>query len=434
MRICRSFMLLVAFLLAVPAGAEEVIRMGEMLNLQRAVEISRTRHPNVLAARRSVDASESRIGQARANYFPQIDATAGYSRVDPVSSGSNRDSAFGSFETSRSFDQYSGSITLRQLLFDFGKTGAQVGVQRMNAAAVSEDLMNVESQIVLNVKQAYYNVLRAQRSRDVAIETVKQFEQHLEQAKGFYEVGTKPKFDVTKAEVDLSNAKLNLIRAENALRLSRVSLNNAMGLPDAPEYEVEDNLAFRKHEITISEAVGRACENRHDLLALGRRTAAAEESVNLARKGYFPVLSGSASYNRAGQDFPLDDGWSAGVALNIPIFSGFLTKHQVAEAKANLEVAKANEEALRQTVILDVQQAYLNLIEAEERIANTELTVIQATENYEIASGRYAAGVGNPIEVTDAEVALANAKTGHIQALYDYKVAQATLERAMGLY
>lgn len=128
-----------------------------------------------------------------------------------------------------------------------------------------------------------------------------------------------------------------------------------------------------------------------------------------------------------------DGGWNAGVALSIPIFSGFLTKYQVSEAKANLNILLANEEALRQNVLLEVQQTYLNLTEAEERIVTAEITVRQARENHEIATGRYAAGVGNPIEVTDAEVALSNAKASQIQALYDYKIAAASIEKAMGV-
>ena len=122
-----------------------------------------------------------------------------------------------------------------------------------------------------------------------------------------------------------------------------------------------------------------------------------------------------------------------GLAVSIPIFSGFFTKHQIAEAKANLLVLTANEETLRQNVLLDVQQSLLNLTEAGERITVADLTARQAQENFDIANGRYAAGVGNPIEVTDADVSLSNAKTAYTQALYDYKVARATLEKAMGV-
>jgi len=105
----------------------------------------------------------------------------------------------------------------------------------------------------------------------------------------------------------------------------------------------------------------------------------------------------------------------------------------VEEARANVNVLKANEESLKQTIFLEIQEAYLTLRAAEEAIPTAKLGVEQAQENLDIANGRYTAGVGNPIEVTDAEVGLTNARTYHIQAFYADKVAQASLEKAMGI-
>lgn len=421
------FILLLIFI-PVKAGAEEVIKQGESLNLERCIEIALKKHPNIIAARNTVDVNQSRIGQAESNYYPQIGWASGYSRNKSSFVSRNMERSF----TNRAFDEYSSSFTLSQTIYDFGKTTTQTRIQRFNLNSSRSDLENVSDQVIFNVKQAYYEVLRAKRNRDVASETVTQFEQHLEQAKGFYEVGLRPKFDVTKAEVDLSNARLNLIKAENALRISRVTLNNAMGVPDAPEYTIEDILFFQKYKITFEDAIKRAYNNRPDLLSLIAKERAAKESIEFAKKDYYPILSGNANYNWAGEKFPLEEGWNVGATLTFPIFSGFLTKYQVEESKANLNVLKANEESLRQGIFLDIQQAYLNLQEAEERISTAELTVKQAEENLELANGRYTAGVGNPIEVTDAQVAYSNAKTAYIQALYDYKVARASLEKAMG--
>jgi len=424
----------------IPAAAEDdLIRKGELLTLDRAVGIALKKHPNVLAGQGSVFVNEARKGQAQAGYWPTVDASAGYSRIKSASSSQSQSSGAGNVKipsatNSQSFDQYSAGVTVKQTLFDFGKTWTNVNIQKKNVEASRADLENTEEQVILNVKQAYYNLLRAKRTRDVAEETVKQFEQHLGQAKAFYEVGTKPKFDVTKAEVDLSNAKLNLISAENAVRLAMVSLNNAMGLPDAPVFVIEDNLSFTKYVVGLEDAVKKAYEGRPEIKALTARRIAAEKAIYLAKTGYFPLLTGNASWTWTGDRLDVrDGGWNAGVALSIPIFSGFLTKYQVSEAKANLNILLANEEALRQNVLLEVQQTYLNLTEAEERIATADITVRQAKENHEIAIGRYAAGVGNPIEVTDAEVALSNAKASQIQALYDYKIAAASLEKAMGV-
>jgi outer membrane protein TolC len=400
---------------------------GEMITLDRSIGIALKKNPQIVAATGSVDISKSRVGEARSNYYPQVSAQGGYSRISPMQLP-------GDVPHPSNYDLYSESVSASQNLIDFGKTSSQVNISKLNLAASRSDLNTISDRIIFNVKQAYYNVLQARRSRDVTADIVKQFQQHLDQAKGFYEVGTKAKIDVTKAEVDLSNARLNLIKAENAVKLSWVILNNAMGMPQAPEYTVEDNLAVHKFEITFDDALARAYENRPDLKALIAKREAAQEAVGLARTGYYPVLNGSATYGRSGQDrdLPLDHGWSAGVVLTIPLFNGFLTSHQVAEARANLYVLKANEETLRQQVLLDIQQSYLDLQQSNDSIAAAELAVQQAKENLDLANGRYAAGVGSPIEVTDAFAAYSNAQASYTNALYSCKLAQASIEQAMG--
>ncbi|MBI4690782.1 MAG: TolC family protein [Nitrospirae bacterium] len=381
------------------------------------MDIALKKQPGISAALNTVTANQSRVGSANADYYPQIDIASGYSRASSSGSSNN---------------QYTSSLSLKQNIYNFGKTSTQVDIERLNLDSSRADLEGVREQVIFNVKQSYYGVLRAKRNRDVAEDAVKQFNLHLEQAKGFYEVGTKPKFDVTRAEVDLGNARLDLIKAGNGLRIANASLNNVMGVPDAPEYSIEDNLEFRKYTITFEETIGRAYKNRPDLVSVVFKRQAAENSIELAKKDYYPALTGSASYSRSGETFLRDGGWDIGMTLSFPIFSGFQTKYQVEESTANLNVFKANEESLKQNIFLEIQQAYLNLSEAEERIPIAELVVRQAEENLDLANGRYTAGVGSPIEVTDAQVALNNAKLSYIEAIYDYRIAIASLEKAMG--
>ncbi len=411
------------------AQGEEIIRAGEVLNLDRCIQIALLKQPSILASYYTVEANRNRVGEALSNYYPQIGASGGYSRY---SSTGTLTQVNGMLLGTGYFNQYTSSVNLSQNIYDFGKTSSQVKIQKINLDSAGADLETSKEQIVLNVRQAYYAVIQAARNRAVADESVGQYKQHLDQSRGFYEVGTKPRYDVITAEVNLSNAKLNLITADNALKIARVNLNNAMGVPDAPAYSVEDSLAFDKYEITLEEALSRAMANRPDIKSLALRSSAAEESVQLAKTGFYPALTGSASYNWEGTKFPLDNGWNVGVAVSVPIFSGFLTKHQVGEAVANLNVARANEEALRQSVVLDVQQSYLNLKQAEDSIATAELAVRQATENLDIVNGRYAAGVGNPVEVTDAQIVYSNSKLAYIQALTNYNDAHASLLKAMG--
>jgi len=405
---------------------DEVIREGEQLTLLRCIETAVKNQPNVMAATNTAYAVESRVGQAEANYYPRVDLSSGYTRTSPASGSTN------SFAGAGAFDQYTASAALRQNIYDFGKTSSKVGVERHNMDASRADIENVLIQVVFNVKQAYYTLLQNIRNRDVARETVGQFKAHLEQARGFYEAGTKPKFDVTKAEVDLSNARVNLIKAENAVKIAKVNLNNAMGVPNAPEYSVEDSLQFEKYEITLEDAMARAFDARPDIKSIISRKKSAQKSLALSESGYYPAITGNAEYNWAGEEFPLQDGWNVGATVVFPLFSGFLTKYQVRESRANIDVTSANEELLRQNVISEVEQAYLFLKEAQETVPAAELALKQAGENLEIANGRYSAGVGNPIEVTDAQVLYSNARTAFIQSLSDYNIARASLEKAMG--
>jgi outer membrane protein len=422
--------LIILFILIAPfkAEAESPIKKGEQLDIQRCVELALKNHPSINAAQGNIKVSESKVGQAQSNYYPQLSMNAGYSRnsLDTTSS-SNR------YSRSGEYNQYTGNLNLTQNIYDFQKTATQVQIQKINTESSRQDLNTTEAQVILGAKQAYYTLVQTDKNREVARESVKQFESHLEQAKGFFEVGTKPKFDVTKAEVDLSSAKLNLIKAENAFRIARVNLNNAIGVLNAPQYTVDSTLLFEKYNVDIEEALKKAYENRPDLQSLVLKIEAGNQAIELAKKGYYPYLTGNASFGYQGDDFPLDRSWSVGATLNVPIFSGFLTKNQVAEAKANLEVLKANEQSIRQQISLEVEQAYSNLLEATDSIATAQLSVRQAEENVELANGRYAAGVGNPVEVTDALVALSNAKMSHIAALTGFKTAQAGMEKAMGV-
>ncbi len=407
-----------------PTGTAALPSQGAVtaLTLQQCVDIALKQSPAISAAAYAVNAADARVGQARSAYYPQVSLSGSYSKyslaVDP---------------TNQSQNLYQGDATLTQNIYDFGRTPSQVRIQRLNEDASRADQKNTVSQVVFGVKQAYYSLLQAGKNRDVAVDTVKLTKDQLDQAKGFYDAGVKSKYDVTSAEVNLSNAKLAKIRAENAVSVAGVTLKNAMGAPDIPDFAIEDTLAFQKYPVTFDDAVQRAYANRPDLQSVQAKKDAFDESVSLARSGYYPTLSGNANYTRSGNTFvPEQSGWSAGVMLTFPLFNGFLTNYQVKEAKENLNAQKANEEALRQSILLDVQQSYLNLLALEDGVAVAELTVQQAQENYDIVNGRYSAGVGSPLDVTNALVGLANAKTNYIAALANYMVAEAALLKAMG--
>ena len=409
------------------ASAAELIAKGDVLTLRRCVEIAVKNHPTIYAASNTVKANESRIGQAQANYYPQLIFQSNYQRTGPPAP---------SLLSPDVYNQYYNILNLSQTIFDFGKTFKQVEIQSLNKEASQADLQDVTGQVILGAKQAYLTYAQSKMNRDVAVETVKQFEQHHEIAKNFFAAGKNSKIDVTSAEVNLSNSRINLLKAQNALRLARINLNNAMGILDAPEYETYNELTYKPYEADIENALQKAYTNRPDLLSVAKKKVGLEKTIDLNKKGYLPVLSGVASYGYTADDLSVrseDRYWNIGVTLTIPIFTGLSTKYQVAEARSNLDVLRANEDSLKQKVHLEVETAFLSLREAEQRIFAGEIIVRQAHENVELARGRYAAGVGSSIEITDALIALNNAKITHITALTDFSLAQASLEKATGV-
>jgi outer membrane protein len=411
--------------------AAELIVKGDVLNLQQCIEIALRIHPNLSAATSTIRITDSKIGQARAGFYPQLTFQSSYQRIAP-----SPISIIGPTTipiTIDPYNQYSNTLSLSQTIFDFGKTYNQVQIQSLGKESSQADLQDISGQVILGVKQAYYGYLQAKMSRDVAVETVNQFQKHYEMAKAFFESGKTSKIDQTSAEVNLSNAKINLLKAENALRIGKITLTNAMGIMNAPEYEIRDDLAYRSYEVSLDEAMQNAYKNRPDLLSTLKKKEGLEKTIDLTKKGYLPVLAGNAAYGYTGDDLVMDKNWSVGITLTFPLFTGFSTKYQIDEVKANLDVLKANEDSLMQRVYLQVESAYLSLKEAAERISAGQMIVKQAEETVDLAKVRYSAGVGSSIEITDAMITLNNSKMTYITALSDYAVAQANLEKAMGV-
>jgi outer membrane protein len=406
---------------------------GKPLSLKECVALALRFNPALRSNLATVDAQKARVEQALSAYYPQISLNTAYNwnTSNFVSLGG----AVRSYTYNWTFiDVFSVGPTHNQTIYDFGRTSNSVKINRENVAASEQDLVTTRQTVILNVQQAYFGILQGQRLAEVAKDVVTQTQQHLDQAKGFYQAGTRPKIDVTKAEVDLANAQLALIQANNNLAVAQVTLNNAIGFTQTLTFPVEDILGFTPREYRLEEIVKTAYDQRPEILQIKAKQRSQEAAVDLARSSYYPILSGNAQYLMRGYHMPNDMTWDMffGAVLTIPIFSGFSSPNQVAEQRANLRNLISQEESLKLNIRLEAEQAYLSQKQSAEQVRVTEKAVGQAQENYDLASGRYQVGVGSPLEITDAEVQLANAKANYIQALYNYKVAEAKIEKAMG--
>jgi outer membrane protein TolC len=398
---------------------------GEVqITLDEALGIALKSHPQLIEARENLHGAEAGTGQALAGYYPQISISADWSRGR---------SFLTTLENIKTTEVTSEVIYLKQTIYDFGRTSGAVEAARGNRSAVAGSLAITRQDLVLRVRTSYYLLLAAEKQLLATRETIRAREEIYRQAEEFFNQGIRSKVDLTRAEANLYAAATSLIRAENNRDIARLELANAVGIPSlAGRKLVEPSAA----NVALPERSGdqqEALTNRPELQRMDALNMAATANLKKVRSGYLPVLSGTASVGYADRDFPpRGNVWAVGVNLTIPLFSGFSTIEQEKEAMASLRAVAARRNDLKLQIEKDVASARLGVREAKARMASTEKEVTASGENQTLAMERYHEGVGNIIEVTDSQSQALDAVTSQNQAAYDYYVALARLDRAMG--
>ncbi len=392
-------------------------------DIDQVVKISLVRHPLVSQADAETQATAARKGQAQSTYYPQVNLSTGYSRSRSFSATLHQNQTIAS-------EFVQGNLS--QVLTDFGRTGAAVARADALLSSSRETGRSVREDVAFSAKVAYYNVLRAQRILSVNQDTVKQRESLMRQARGFYDAGIRARIDVARAEANLYQANAELTGAENDLRVARITLLNRMGVDGPRSFELKDTLFIESFPGTMEEWVKEADAGRQDLLALRERERAADMALRAAKAGYNPILTANGEYGYAAEEPPLQPNYSLSVQLSVPVFTGFLTRQQVAETQAQLDSARYAVTDFRRLVHLQVEQAALSVRAASERSDARRKEKEASEENLRLATGRYQVGAGDIIEMIDAQVQMARSDTDMIEALYDYSVSIASLLRAMG--
>ncbi len=419
---------------AVPTVPSPAIRTGDrtgdkVLKLEDAVRIAVENHPRIKTAKERVGAQQAVVGQQLGAYYPTISFNNVYR--SSTASGTTGVSAEG-------FDFFSSQATFNFVLYNFGKREGTVQSAKETLDATRYNFRTSVDEVILAVKEAIYRYLGLRALVRVREEAVKNRELLVRQAQGFYEVGTRPKIDVVRAESNLYNARADLITAQNGVKVGWATLKNAMGVRDLPEQPVAEEVSMAPIAVTLDQARESAFASRPELKSFEAQRRAQDQQIATARRGHLPDIIFDALYGRRhtsndnGNTFPLLPTWQVQLSLNFPIFDGFRTTNRVEEALRNYHSIRAQEEERKQQVALEVESSYFRLIEAEERIKATEAAEKAAKENLDLANGRYQVGVGSIIEITDAQTLHTDAQTNHIRSIYDYKIAEAQLIRAVG--
>lgn len=396
---------------------------GRTLTLKECISIGLKQNPLTEISLQNLKAVQEKVGEAWGGYYPSFKLSSSYTftaqqEIMPIGP-----------------DTYDTRFFLRQTLFDAGATSNLVEGVRQTIKAQEYDVKKTTIDIILNIKSAFYETLKRRDLVNVSRSALGSAERHMEQSKASYSEGVSPRSDVIKAEVQVSNARLDVIKAENALLLVKANLVAGMGLPVTTNFEVDAQGSVPQTSTlpALRDTITNAYDGRPEVRGIRARVDSAQTTVKQIRSGLYPNVSLDASYGWQESSFlPSEKKWSVGLTVSIPVFEQLTTRSKINQAAATLNGLKATELQTLRNVELDVEQAWLSLKEALERLGVTEKALEQAEEDMRVSEGRYKEGIGNILEVIDAQTARTQAKTNDVVATYDIATAKAKLERATG--
>lgn len=332
-------------------------------------------------------------------------------------------------------NSHANTLTATLPIYNGGKISGTIKQAKAGYLISEHGLQKAYNDMRSTVTNGYFDMLQADNMQKLGRESVDRLADHLKNVEAQYEVGVVAKVDVLRSQVELANAKQSLIKAENAYQIAEANLNKIVGLPMDTQLKLDNILVYTPYDNDLQYCLDYAAKHRPELEQAKQQVEAAKGALRVAISGHMPQVNASASQSWSDNNWPGDENgnWVVGVSVNMNIFDSGVTVSKIHGAEADL--AKAHE-SYRDTVDLvnlDVRSNYLNLREAEKRIDTTKLAVSQAEEDYRIAQLRYMNGVGTNTDVLDAQVALTDAKTNYLQAMYDYNTCKTNLETAIGV-
>lgn len=397
------------------------------LNLPRTIDLALQNNHSVKSAQWTYEAAKAGVSQAAAAKNPSV----GYEYNAKRSSVNGQNALQNG--TSKSFgNQFAVTVPIYSAARDAAVEAARYTREGKGAA--------LEAQYQTSKLQAakdYYGLIMNRNKVDIAQQSVRDYDAHLTNVNQQYAVGIVAKSDVLASKTSLAEAQTNLVSTKNAADIAESTLNKYIGLPVATKVETADReLGYAPYNVTLEQARAYAMLHRAELVEAAMAVKQAEENVNKAKAGHLPSVDGSLSKSWGGDSWSGtgdSNSWTIGAGVTWSIWDGGATNESIKVQKANLEAAKeANLEQI-DAVALQVHQAYLDMKAAEQTINSTRVAVEQGQENFRIATLRYRAGVGINLDVLDAETKLSTARNNYVDALYNYNIAVATLEQAMGV-
>ncbi|MBN1272464.1 MAG: TolC family protein [Candidatus Aminicenantes bacterium] len=419
-----------------PVDAQEKL----VLTLDDTVRLAINQNPNHLATEERVNQARAQLREAAAGFFPSLTAQ-GIQTLDEKLFFLE----FPSFIPGQPPERveidftrdYQFSLSLTFPLFTSGALTSGFKSAKYGFLSTQEAQVQSKNETVFNAKQSFYGYLLAEQFVKVAEEAVAVAEKHLENVTSMYKVGMASKFDLLRSEVQLANLKPQLIKARNSLKVAELGIKTLLGLEFSRPIEIKGELSYRDVDLDPDECLIKAHRHRPELQQLKYQKQMAGEMVKMARSASLPSVAVSANYNFWADAFNFQKNtwqnfYTVNLVLSVPLFKGFANSARVAQSKAAVRELELVRKALIDMVEFEVRQAILSLNEARESLLSQGKNVEQAEESLRIADLNFQEGMATTLDVSSAQAALTQAKTNYTQALFDYVLSLAQLEKAMG--
>ena len=419
----------VLFLLAA-FGAARVSAQGvQSLTLQEAEKIAIQNHPQIQAASYLAAAARAQVQEARSAYYPQAQGS-----LTGVEAEHDSRVAAGALNNPIIYNRYANGVTVGQLVTDFGRTHELVKSANLHAQAQQETVTTTRADVLLNVDAAYYGVLKAQAVLRVAEQTVKDRQLVSDQVTAMEQNKLKSGLDVSFANVDLAQAQLLLLQAQNDLEASFAELSTALGYSDQRMFQLTEEPLPSAPPMDFDPLISTALKNRPELISARLDVISAQSYATAERDLWFPTISavGTAGLTPYGQEELAPRYAAAGFNVNIPIFNGHQFGALRSEATAR---ARAQEQYLRDLqnrVVRDVRKAWLDSNTAFQRLALTDQLRKEAAQALDLAQARYKLGLSSIIELSQAQLNDTQAEIAQASARYDYAMNLSALNFQIG--
>jgi len=404
------------------------------LTLAQARALALKNHPQVLAAQAMALRAGQLTREARSAYYPTLngDVTGAQAEV-------NSRIGAGLLNDSRLFNHAGMGMTLSQLVTDFGRTHNLVANSILQQQASNQDYKATQNDVILGVDQAYYEVLLAQQIVRVAQQTVQTRQTVVDQVSELTKNKLKSEVDLSFAQVNLADAKLMLLRAQDRLQSAFAALGQALGAQDATQYQLSEEPMPPAPPANEAALIGQAFQNRPEIASLRLQSEAAQKFAYAERDLKRPSVTltgvgGVLPYINPGNANPGIPLTYEGVAVNvqIPIFNGFLFSARRQAAEYQMQAAQQHTRDLQDRVARDVRTAWERANTSFQAIAATEQLVQQANLALQLAQGRYDLGLSSIVELTQAQLGQTSAQVQNLNAKYEYQEAYAALQYALG--